>query len=60
MERNQRTRDEGETTKPAENEGAIDLEKPIDVDCPKTVKRKRKCNYSRRNNRGTPKRSWKL
>jgi hypothetical protein len=32
MERNQRTRDEGETTKPAENESAIDLEKTIDVD----------------------------
>ena len=32
MEINQRTRDEGETTKPAENESTIDLEKTIDVD----------------------------
>ena len=32
MERNQRTRDEGETTKPAENGTAIDLKKTINVD----------------------------
>ena len=32
MERNQRTRDEGETTKPAENGSAIDLKKTINVD----------------------------
>ncbi len=32
MERNQRTRDEEETTKPAENGSAIDLKKTINVD----------------------------
>ena len=61
MERNQRTSDEGKTTK-SENERAIDPEKTIDVDeaSQDSTQNSQQENGTRRDNGETPNGRWNL